>query len=250
MLEIKNLSVHYGKAIALASVDLNVKEGEFVAVIGPNGAGKTTLLRAISGLVELEKGRVIYNDEILLESTKSQFRKMGKNKSLNPNEIVKRGIVHCPERRRLFHESTVEDNLKLGAYIYKEDNEAVEHQLEDVLKLFPVLRDRLDEKAGNFSGGQQQMIAIARSLMGKPKIMMFDEPSLGLAPLIRIEIIKKIEEVQKQGTTILMVEQDASIALNAAERAYLIEDGFIEKSGQCSEFLKDDYIREAYIGLN
>jgi branched-chain amino acid transport system ATP-binding protein len=248
-LEVKNLSVHYGRAIALASVDLNINEGEFVAVIGPNGSGKTTLLRAISGLIELEKGKVLLHGQVLRETTKSQFRKMGKGKSLAPNEIVKAGIIHCPERRRLFHALSVEQNLRLGAYTYHHDTEQVEKNLDDVLNLFPILRERLDEEAGNFSGGQQQMIAIARSLMGRPKILLLDEPSLGLAPIIRAEIIDKIREIQQTGTTILMVEQDASLALRVAERAYLLEDGAIERSGTCAEFLKDDYILQSYLGF-
>lgn len=249
MLEVKNLSVHYGRAIALASVDLFVKEGEFVAVIGPNGSGKSTLLRAISGLLELERGKVVYNDEILVESTKSQFRKTGRNKSLLPNEIVKRGIIHCPERRRLFSDLTVEENLKLGGYNYYNDVEEQAKEIENVLALFPDLRDRMNEHAGNFSGGQQQMIAIARSLMGKPKILMLDEPSLGLAPIIRANIVDKIRGIQKTGTTILMVEQDASIALDIAERAYLIEDGAIEREGSCKELSQDSYVLEAYLGF-
>ena len=248
MLEINNLSVHYGRAIALASVNIQVMEGEFVAVIGPNGAGKTTLLRAISGLIELEKGKVIYNDELILEATKSQFKKVGRGGSLRPNEIVKRGIVHCPERRRLFHDLTVEENLILGAYTFKDD-EQVEKDLQEVLELFPDIAERLDEKAGNFSGGQQQMIAIARSLMSRPKLLMLDEPSLGLAPIIKADIIDKICEIQKQGTTILMIEQDASIALHVSERAYLLEDGTIIRSGTCEEFIEDDYIIESYLGF-
>jgi len=249
LLVLENVSVHYGRAIALASVNMEIKEGEFVAVIGANGAGKSTLLRAISGLVELERGKITLNDELLVESTKSEFRNMGRNKSLDPHEIVKRGIIHCPERRRLFHDSTVEENLLLGAYTYKEDKDAVKEELEKVLKLFPVLADRLSEKAGNFSGGQQQMIAVARSLMGKPKILMLDEPSLGLAPLIKEDIVNKIKEIQKQGVTTLLIEQDASIALSIADRAYLLEDGAIDRKGTCTEFLNDSYIKESYLGL-
>lgn len=250
MLEVKNVSVHYGRAIALASVDLYVKEGEFVAVIGPNGAGKTTLLRAISGLIELEKGTITYDGKVLVESSKSQFRKIGKTKSLKPNQIVEAGIIHCPERRRLFHTLSVEENLRLGAHTYQHDKEDIEKQLEEVLTLFPVLRDRFNEEAGNFSGGQQQMIAIARSLMGRPKILILDEPSLGLAPIVRNEIIDKIKEVQQKGTTVMIVEQDAKLALNVAERVYLLEDGAIERSGTCAEFFKDNYILESYLGLN
>lgn len=249
MLEVKDLSVHYGRAIALASVNLEVKHGEFVAVIGPNGAGKSTLLRAISGLVELERGSVVYNDEIMVETTNSRYRKVRKDRSLLPHEITKRGIIHCPERRRLFPKLSLKENLMLGAYLFKEEVEENQKRLDEVLDLFPMLRDRLHEDAGNFSGGQQQMIAIARSLMGRPKILMLDEPSLGLAPTIRINIMDRIEEISKQGTTIILVEQDASLALKAAERAYLLEDGAIEREGSCSEFLENKYILDTYLGF-
>ncbi|OLS20742.1 MAG: High-affinity branched-chain amino acid transport ATP-binding protein LivF [Candidatus Heimdallarchaeota archaeon LC_2] len=250
MLETKNLSIHYGRAIALASVDLKVKTGEFVSVIGANGAGKSTLLRAISGLIELEKGKVLYNNEIMVESTKSQFRSIGRNKSLQPNEIVKRGIIHCPERRKLFPRLTLEENLMLGAYVHNEEVEENAKKLEEVLDIFPDLRHRLHENAGNFSGGQQQMIAIARSLMSRPKLLMLDEPSLGLAPIIRADIMDKIRDISKQGTTILLIEQDANLALSVSDRAYLLEDGAVEREGPCKELLKDEYITQAYLGFN
>ncbi len=250
MLETKNLSVHYGRAIALASVDIRVKTGEFVAVIGANGAGKSTLLRAISGLAELEKGSVFYNDELMVESTKSQFRKIGRDKSLLPNEIVKRGIIHCPERRKLFPRLTLEENLMLGAYVYKEEVEENSRRLEEVLTIFPDIRQRLHEQAGNFSGGQQQMIAIARSLMSRPKLLMLDEPSLGLAPIIRTEIMDKIRDISKDGTTILLIEQDANLALSVADRAYLLEDGAVERKGPCKELLADEYVMQAYLGFD
>ena len=250
MLEIKNLSVHYGRAIALASVNMEIKPGEFIAVIGPNGSGKSTLLRAISGLVELERGTVYYNDELLVETTNSRYRKMGRNKTLLPHEIVKRGVVHCPERRRLFPKLTLKENLMLGAYLFKDEVEENEHRFQDVLDLFPALRDRLHEEAGNFSGGQQQMIAIARSLMGRPKILMLDEPSLGLAPIIRSDIVDRIAEIAKQGTTVLLIEQDARLALSVADRAYLLEDGVIASEGSCSEMIENDYIHETYLGFS
>ncbi len=249
LLRVNDLSVHYGRAIALASVTLEIKSGEFIAVIGPNGAGKSTLLRAISGLVELERGTITYNDEILVETTNSRYRKIRKDRSLMPNEIVQRGVIHCPERRRLFPKLTLEENLMLGAYVYKEETEENYKRMEEVLRLFPALRERMHEEAGNFSGGQQQMIAIARSLMGRPKILMLDEPSMGLAPTIRIEIMEKIKEISQQGTTILLIEQDAMLALKAAERAYILEDGTIDREGRCSDLLNNEYILETYIGL-
>jgi branched-chain amino acid transport system ATP-binding protein len=246
--ELQGLSVHYGRAIALASVSLSVDKGELVAVIGPNGTGKTTLLRAVSGLVELERGKVFFEGDLIAESTKSDFRTMGRNKSLKAHKIVELGIVHCPERRRLFTESTVLDNLLLGAYTIK-DQATVERTLERVLKLFPVLKERLEEKAGNFSGGEQQMIAIARSLMGNPKLLLLDEPSLGLAPMVKQAIVEAIREIQKTRTTILLVEQDASIALEICDRGYLLEDGRIELEGEKNDLLNDPHVKEAYLGI-
>jgi branched-chain amino acid transport system ATP-binding protein len=248
LLELQGASVHYGRAIALASIFLKVKPGELVAVIGPNGTGKTTLLRAISGLVELERGKIFFNGKLILESTKSDFRVLGKNRSLKPHKLVDLGIIHCPERRRLFGESSVEENLILGAYSINE-KERVNDLFEQVLALFPVLEARLDEKAGNFSGGEQQMVAIARSLMGDPKILLLDEPSLGLAPMVKRNIVEAIRKIQSAGTTILLVEQDASIALEICDRGYLLEDGRIELEGSKEELLVNPHVKEAYLGI-
>jgi len=246
--ELDGVSVHYGRAIALASVSLTVNKGELVAVIGPNGTGKSTLLKAISGLVELERGKIFFEGKLVVESTKSNFRAMGRNRSLKAHQIVKLGIIHCPERRRLFTESTVFDNLQLGAYTIT-DKDRKEELLERVLKLFPVIEERLYEKAGNFSGGQQQMVAIARSLMGDPKILLLDEPSLGLAPMIKQNILEAIREIQKAGTTILLVEQDASIALEICDRGYLLEDGRFELQGSREELINNPHVKEAYLGI-
>lgn len=248
LLQLDEASVHYGRAIALASVSLTVGEGELVAVIGPNGTGKTTLLRAISGLVELERGKIFFEGRMIAESTKSEFRVMERSRSLKPHQIVKLGIIHCPERRRLFAESSVKENLELGAYTI-ENTELVAQTMEGVLNLFPVLKDRLDEKAGKFSGGEQQMIAIARSLMGRPKLLLLDEPSLGLAPMVKITIVDAIRKIQNEGTTILLVEQDASIALDICNRGYLLEDGRIELEGSKEELLSNPHVKEAYLGL-
>lgn len=248
LLELEEASVHYGRAIALASVSLAVKPGELVAVIGPNGTGKTTLLRAISGLVELERGKIFFQGKVIAESTKSEFRALGRNKSLKAHEIVKLGVIHCPERRRLFTDSTVKDNLKLGAYSI-DDEEVTNKNMDKVLKLFPILAERIDEKAGNFSGGEQQMCALARSLMGNPKLLLLDEPSLGLAPMVKQGIVDAIREIQKAGTTILLVEQDASIALEICDRGYLLEDGRIELEGEKNELLNNPHVKEAYLGI-
>jgi branched-chain amino acid transport system ATP-binding protein len=173
---------------------------------------------------------------------------LGKNRSLKPHKLVDLGIIHCPERRRLFGESSVEENLILGAYSINE-KERVNDLFEQVLALFPVLEARLDEKAGNFSGGEQQMVAIARSLMGDPKILLLDEPSLGLAPMVKRNIVEAIRKIQSAGTTILLVEQDASIALEICDRGYLLEDGRIELEGSKEEFLVNPHVKEAYLGI-
>lgn len=248
LLELQGASVHYGRAIALASVSLTVKKGELVAVIGPNGTGKSTLLRAISGLVELERGNIFFEGKMIAESTKSEFVRLGRNKSLKPHKIVKLGIIHCPERRRLFTESTVSDNLLLGAYAIEDDEKRAE-TMEWVLSLFPILAERLDEKAGNFSGGEQQMVALGRSLMGNPKLLLLDEPSLGLAPMVKIDIVNAIRKIQQAGTTILLVEQDAAIALEICDRGYLLEDGRIELEGSSEELSRNEHVKEAYLGI-
>jgi branched-chain amino acid transport system ATP-binding protein len=248
LLQLDEASVHYGRAIALASVSLSVGKGELVAVIGPNGTGKTTLLRAISGLVELERGKIFFEGRMIAESTKSEFRVMERNQSLKPHQIVRLGIIHCPERRRLFAESSVEENLELGAYTI-ENAEVVARTMEGVLNLFPFLKFRLDEKAGKFSGGEQQMIAIARSLMGRPTLLLLDEPSLGLAPMVKTAIVEAIRKIQNEGTTILLVEQDASIALDMCDRGYLLEEGRIELEGTKDELLNNPHVKEAYLGL-
>lgn len=248
LLMTEGLSVHYGRAIALASIDIHVDKGEVVAVLGPNGTGKTTLMRALSGLVELERGKVYFEGNLILESTKSEFRKLKGSKSLKSHKIVDLGIIHCPERRRLFSDSSVEENLRLGAYTIN-DPEEIEKNLELVLSLFPEIKDRLNDKAGQFSGGQQQMVAIGRALMGSPKLLMLDEPSLGLAPLVKQKIINVLQEIKKIGRTILLVEQDVSMALNVCDRAYILENARIEIQGTRDEILNNDYVKTAYLGI-
>ncbi len=249
-LELQDVSVHYGRAIAIAGITLKILKGESVGIIGPNGTGKTTLMNAISGLVELERGKIYFNNKIIRESSKSDFRKIKLNNSMKPHQIVQQGIIHCPERRHLFPESTVEQNLMLGAYTIKDEGKKAK-LLEDVLNLFPVLQERLFDEASKFSGGQQQMIAIGRALMGDPKLLLLDEPSLGLAPLIKNNILDAINAMKKRkkDMSILMVEQDITMAFNICERGYVMENGRIKLAGSKEEILNNPYVREAFLGL-
>jgi branched-chain amino acid transport system ATP-binding protein len=244
MLKVDNLTVHYGGAIALNDVSMNVDQGEFVAVVGPNGAGKSTLLRAISGILrEFQRGRreqASISGTILFENEKIEKRK--------PWHIVKKGIVLCPERRRLFAEMSVFENISMGSYLRK-DKDQMKKDLERVYQLFPILKERKDQMAQTLSGGEGQMLAIARSLMSKPKLLMIDEPSLGLAPLVKQKVFESIKEVWSSGITVLLVEQDASIALSLANRAYVITHGRIATQGTREELMKNEDIREMYIGI-
>ena len=249
-LELHDVSVHYGRAIAIAGITFKIEQGENVAIIGPNGTGKTTLMKAISGLVPLERGRIFFNNKLIVESAKSDFRKIKNNSSLKAHEIVQEGIIHCPERRLLFAESTVKENLMLGAYSIR-DPELKEKMLEEVLDLFPVLKERLHDEASKFSGGQQQMLAIGRSLMGNPKLLLLDEPSLGLAPMIKKDILNALNVISKRNKnlSILMVEQDISMAFDICERGYVMENGRIKINGSRDEILANPYVREAFLGL-
>jgi branched-chain amino acid transport system ATP-binding protein len=231
VLEVKDLTVHYDKALALDSVSLNVGTNEIVAVLGANGAGKSTLLRAISGLVR-GTGEIRF-DQARLDS-------------LHRHEIVKAGVVHCPEARRLFPEMTVADNLLLGAYLRKDRSE-IEKDRERVCDLFPVLKERAKQVASTLSGGEQQMVAIGRALMSKPKLLMLDEPSLGLAPLVQETIFRGINEIAKSGMSVLLVEQNARQALTIAHRAYVLEVGRIALSGPNQEMTNNPHVREAYL---
>ena len=250
LLEVNHVSVHYGKAIAIADINFDMNLGESVAIIGPNGTGKTTLMKAIMGLVELEHGKIFLGGQLIAESSKSDFRKIRRNRSLKTHEIVKLGITLCPERRQLFSESTVYENLVLGAYTV-EDQEEVQKRIDWVSDLFPIIKERLHDEAGKFSGGQQQMIAIARSLMRKPSLLLLDEPSLGLAPFIKKTIINAVKEINKheKEISILCVEQDITMAFEMCSRGYVMENGRIKYDGSKEEILANDYVREAFLGL-
>jgi branched-chain amino acid transport system ATP-binding protein len=233
LLELRELSVTYGKAVALEKVTLHVDAGEFVAVLGPNGAGKSTLLKAISR-VQPSTGVLNLRGESL--------------QSLPAHAVVGKGISHCPEGRRLFPELTVLKNLMLGAYL-RRDAVAVAADLEQVYGLFPILRDRGQQVVSTLSGGQQQMVAIGRALMGKPALLLLDEPSVGIAHRLKMEIFDAIKRIQRSGTAILMAEQDAQSALRIAERVYVLEHGRVGREGSATELGADDYIRQAYLGV-
>ena len=244
MLEVKNLTVRYNGALVLDDIDLIVKDGEFVAVVGPNGAGKTTLLRAISGLVKEHppgarehprmSGTVLFDGERI--------------DKLKAYHTVSRGIVLCPERRRPFAEMTVLENLEMGAYLRK-DKKGISEDLKWVYRLFPVLKERGEQLAVTLSGGEQQMLAIGRSVMSKPRLMLIDEPSLGLAPMLKDNVFKNIKEIQGSGVTILLVEQDVSAALDLADRIYVLAHGRIAAEGTREELMKDTDVREIYLGI-
>ncbi|UCC58260.1 MAG: ABC transporter ATP-binding protein [Candidatus Bathyarchaeum sp.] len=234
MLEISNLSVFYGKAQVFHDVNLRVEREEIVAIIGPNGTGKTTLLRAISGLHRVAVGSITFMGERI--------------NGLPPHEIVKRGIAHCPERYKLFPEMTVLENVELGAFLRK-DSSSIQRDLADALNLFPLLKERKSQEARTLSGGEQQMLAIARALMSKPKLLMLDEPSLGLDPIIREKLVDAIQEIRRRGLTIIIIEQDVALALSLCDRGYVFEEGTICMEGT-REFLKGNQkIKEAYLGI-
>lgn len=231
MLKIEGIDVYYGVIRALKEVSLTVNDGEIVTLIGANGAGKTTTLRAISGLIRPRKGRITFDNHDLTK--------------LAPHEIAGLGIMQVPEGRRVFGNLTVMENLLMGAYLRKDD---ISKDLEWVFTLFPRLKERERQKAGTLSGGEQQMLAIGRALMGKPRVMLLDEPSLGLAPLLVYNIFKTIEEINRQGVTILLIEQNAYMALQIAHRAYVLETGRVVMEGTGKELLNNEAVKKAYLG--
>jgi len=233
LLEVKGIDVFYGDAQALWDVSIDVPEGAIVALVGANGAGKTTLLKAISGLIHARKGEILFSQESL--------------SNLNPKEIVDRGIIHVPEGRRLFSDLTVLENLKLGAYIPRARPFFAE-SLERVFALFPTLKTRIDQKAGSLSGGEQQMLAIGRGMMAEPKLLMLDEPSLGLGPILVKAIFELISALNEQKTTILLVEQNVNQALKIAQQAYVLKTGKVVMNGRGDELLANEEVRKAYIG--
>jgi len=233
LLRVDQLSAGYGLTPVLFQVDFELSAGELVALIGANGAGKSTLLGALSGLVDISGGRVNFSDRPLT--------------GLRPEAIVASGLIHVPQGRRLFGSMTVERNLLLGAY--RRHDREVRDDLRRILGYFPALRDKLNREAGTLSGGEQQMVAIGRGLMGRPKLLMIDEPSLGLAPNIVDRVMEIVKAINQDGTAVLLVEQDVVLALEIADRGYVLENGRIVMSGPASELRRDPAIRKAYLGV-
>ena len=233
MLEVKNLSVHYGMIQAVRNVDFKVNEGEIVSLIGANGAGKSTILKTLSGLIHPSEGEIVYLGENIA--------------STSAKKIVEKGLVQVPEGRHVFPGLTVKENLELGAFLRK-DKEAIQKDMDAVFERFPILKERKDQDAQTLSGGEQQMLAMGRALMSRPKLLLLDEPSMGLAPIFIREIFKIIQEIQKTGTTVLLIEQNAKMALSISNRAYVLETGSVVLSGTGQELLESDEIQKAYLG--
>ncbi|MGI6229284.1 MAG: ABC transporter ATP-binding protein [Tractidigestivibacter sp.] len=233
MLSVRDLHVSYGAIKAVKGISFDIEQGEIVTLIGANGAGKSTTLNTIAGLIKPASGQIEYKGESLV--------------GIKPHKIVERGLALCPEGRRVFTHMTVAENLEMGGYTRTDDENA--KTLEIVYEHFPRLKERVNQQAGTLSGGEQQMLAMGRALMSKPELLMLDEPSMGLAPILVDEIFEIIEALNKKnGTTILLVEQNANMALSIANRAYVLETGTIAKSGTGEELLKDDDVRKAYLG--
>ena len=235
MLEIKNLVVRYGRITALHGIDLTLGDNEVVALIGNNGAGKTTTLKAISGMQKPASGSIEFNGTSLI--------------GLPSHKIVEQGIIHVPEGRRIFTKMTVKENLLMGSYSVR-DAKFINDKLAQVVDLFPILKERINQFGGTLSGGEQQMLAVARALMANPKVLLLDEPSLGLAPQVVDKIADTVIMISKQGIPILLVEQNANVALEISHRAYVIETGNIVMEGKSSDMLADDAVRQTYLGIS
>jgi branched-chain amino acid transport system ATP-binding protein len=234
LLEIENLHTYYGYVHALKGINLTVEEGEIVTLIGANGAGKTTTLRTISGLIRPREGRIVFDGQEI--------------QGMPAHKIVQMGICHAPEGRQIFSTLTVMENLNMGAYTLGGDKETIEENRRRVFDLFPRLEERKNQLGGTLSGGEQQMLTIGRALMSRPRLLMLDEPSLGLAPLLVKTIFEIIKEINQRGVTILLVEQNARAALKIAHRGYVLETGRVVLSGPAQELLQDERVRKAYLG--
>jgi branched-chain amino acid transport system ATP-binding protein len=247
VLEINNLTVNYDKAMIINDISLHVNEGELVSLVGPNGAGKSTTLRAITGLVTWERSIHRGSDEGVSMQGTVEF--MGKRIERTPaHRIAEMGLIHCPERRRPFKEMSVLENLQAGAYLLK-DKKEVEENLRHVYQLFPRLKERSAQISGTLSGGEQQMLAIGRALMSTPKLLCIDEPSTGLAPIMRAEVFRKIKEIKDMGITVLLVEQEVSTVFKMTDRNYVLSSGKIIAEGKGEDLLKDEGLRKTYLGM-
>lgn len=233
MLKVTDLAVSYGAIKALRGISFDVNAGEIITLIGSNGAGKTTTLHAISNIIKKSAGEIRFEDESIGD--------------LAPDAIVKKGLIHVPEARRIFANLTVKENLEMGAFT-RTDKAEIKADMEMVYEMFPRLKERLKQISGTLSGGEQQMLAMGRALMSKPKLLLLDEPSMGLAPILVDEIFSIIQQINKAGTTILLVEQNAYKALSIASRAYILETGLITKSGNAKDLIKDNSVKAAYLG--
>jgi branched-chain amino acid transport system ATP-binding protein len=233
LLEVENIHSYYGNIQALRGVSLTVEEGEIVTLIGSNGAGKTTTLRSIHGMLHPREGRILFEGEEI--------------QSLPAHDMIGRGIAQSPEGRKIFSRMTVLENLEMGAY-HRNDNAAIRQDMDRVFELFPRLKERVKQEAGTMSGGEQQMLAIGRALMSRPKLVLLDEPSMGLAPVLVERIFRVIREINEQGTTILLVEQNANVALEIASRGYVLETGTVVNAAPAEKLRQDPKVREAYLG--
>ena len=233
MLDVTDLVVNYGAIRALNGVSFHVQKGEIISLIGSNGAGKTTTLQSISNLIKKQSGSVIFNNEDVT--------------NLSPEQIVRRGLIHVPEGRRVFANLSVKDNLMMGAYTRK-DKAEIKKDLEHVFELFPRMKERIHQLSGTLSGGEQQMLAMGRGLMAKPDLLLLDEPSMGLAPILVDEIFDIIQKINKEGTTILLVEQNAFKAMSIANRVYILETGNVILSGNSADVINDPAVKTAYLG--
>ena len=233
MLEVKDLVVSYGAIKALKGISFSVEQGEVITLIGSNGAGKTTTLHSISNLIKKESGSILFEGEDIT--------------NLSADKIVNRGLIQVPEGRRVFANMSVRENIEMGAYLRK-DKEQIKKDMEWCYELFPRLKERLSQMSGTLSGGEQQMLAMARALMSKPRLLLLDEPSMGLAPILVDEIFNIVQKISKAGTTILLVEQNAFKALSIANRAYILETGSIAKGGNAADLANDEAVRKAYLG--
>lgn len=234
LLKVRELSSHYGPIRAIDRISLHVNSGELVAIVGANGAGKTTLLRTLSGVQPASNGSVLFEGEELTR--------------MKPNKVVAKGICQVPEGRQVFGPLSVEDNLRLGGYVNRKQSAWVNSEIEKIYSLFPILKEKRQQAAGTLSGGQQQMLAIGRAMLGKPKLMLLDEPSMGLAPLLVEEIFRVIHELNASGVTVLLVEQNARAALKIAHRGYVLETGRVVMTAGAAELLEDEAVRKAYLG--